>query len=38
VEAGDGYIVGLHDKRTGNASLVSVIDEESRELDLGPDE
>jgi hypothetical protein len=38
MEAGDGYIVGLHDRRTGKASLVWVIDVESLELDLGPDE
>lgn len=37
-EAGYGYIVGLHDRRAGMASLVWVIDEESLEMDLGPDQ
>lgn len=31
-EAGEGYIVGLHEKLTGKAGVVSMIDEESLEL------
>lgn len=37
-EAGFGYIVGLHDERRGKASLVWVIDEETLEMDLEPDQ
>jgi hypothetical protein len=37
-EEGMGYIVGLHEKRSGKAALVSINDEESLELDFGPEE
>jgi hypothetical protein len=37
-EAGYGYIVGLHNELEGKASQVWVIDEESLEIDLEPDQ
>ena len=33
---GMGYVVGLHEERRGKTALVSINDEESLELDLGP--
>jgi hypothetical protein len=33
-EAGYGYVVGLHEKLTGKAALVWVIDEEQLEIDM----
>jgi hypothetical protein len=33
-EAGYGYVVGLHEKLTGKAALVWVIDEEQLEMDM----
>ena len=33
-EAGYGYVVGLHEKLTGKAALVWVIDEEHLEMDM----
>lgn len=35
-EAGYGYIVGLHEKLSGKAALVWVIDEEKLEMDIDP--
>lgn len=33
-EAGDGYVVGMHEKLTGKAALVWVVDEEQLESDM----